>query len=88
MFSQFKYNIFLQDDKELATFQQSRLVLLVSLSLKGCHFILATILVINTRVLDFPNRLFQVSVAIQKLHTYSNLKPNLVSTHRSYINFT
>lgn len=34
MFSQFKYNVFLQDDEELATFQQSRLVLLVLLSLR------------------------------------------------------
>lgn len=54
MFFQFKY-MFLQDDEELATFQQSRLVWLVLLPLKGWHFILATILVINTRVLDFPN---------------------------------
>lgn len=53
MFSQFKYNIFLQDDEELATSQHSRLVWLVLLPLKGWHFILATTLAINTGVLDF-----------------------------------
>lgn len=55
MFSQFKYNIFLQDDEELATFQKSRLVWFALLPLKGWHFILETILVIKTRVLDFSN---------------------------------
>lgn len=53
MFSQFKYNIFLQDDEELATFQQSRLALLVLPSLKIWHFSLM-IQVINIRSTVFP----------------------------------
>jgi len=39
MLSQFKYDIFLQDDDKLAALQQSRLVLIVLLSLNSGHFI-------------------------------------------------